>query len=200
GRVPFGKRRFATSGVRPSEVRSIADLADLPPFTDRELIDFSHELVVGGTPQPEWHAVGGLDTPDRRLWIDGEAKKRRMADEMRHVGWMGLDWRTPRAVLVGRDERGGALEGTGGGLRSALRSGVWLQPAHADEAALRHFLAEAAGRHAELLVGYPSALARLADEFESGAARHGRAAFRPRAVQAWGECLPEEMRRRLSGA
>ncbi len=198
--VPFWKRRFARYGVRPSEVRSIHDLAALPPFDDKELADFAHELVVGGTPRPEWHAVRGLDAPERKVWLDGDARKRRVADELRHVAWMGLDWRAPRAVLAGRDERGEAITGVAGRLRSNLRSGVWLQPAHADEAAIRAFLAEAGARRAELLVGYPSALSRVADEIETGAARNGKAPFRPRAVQAWGECLPEETRRRLADA
>jgi len=198
--VPFWKRRFARYGVRPSEVRSLRDLAVLPPLDDRDLVDFADELGVGGTPDPAWHTVRGLDEPRRRVRIDQEARRLRVADELRHIGWMGLDWRTPRAILAGRDERGEALESAGGKLRSALKSGVWLQPGRADEAAVRRFITDAGACGAELLSGSPSSLERVADEIETGTAHNGRAPFRPRAVQTWGECLSPETRRRLTDA
>lgn len=198
--VPFWKRRFARYGVRPSEVRALKDLAALPPLEDRDLLAFKDDLVAGGTPDPAWHAVCGLAEPARLVRIDGEARRQRLADELRHIQWMGLDWRTPRALLSGRDERGAPLAGVSGRLRSALRSGVWLSPALADEDAVRRFVADAAACGAEALSGSPSALERVADAVETGAARNGRAPFRPRAVQSWGECLPREMRDRLATA
>src|SRR5258708_4041563 len=106
--VPFWKRRFARYGGRPGGVRSLKDLAVLPPLEDRDLVDFADELVLGGAPDPAWHTVCGLDQPRRRVRIDDEARRLRVADELRHIGWMGLDWRTSRALLAGRDERGEA--------------------------------------------------------------------------------------------
>lgn len=198
--VPFWRRRFARYSIRPSEVRALADLAALPPLEDKDLVDFADELLIGGTPDPAWHVVRALDEPRRRVSIDGEARRQRLADELRHVRWMGLDWRTPRALLSGRDEKGSALAGVSGRLRSSLRSGVWLQPALADEDAVRRFVGEAAACGAEALMGNPSALERVADAIETGAAARGKAPFRPRVVQSWGECLTREIRERLTTA
>ena len=198
--VPFWKRRFARFGVRPTEVRSIADLAALPPLEDKDLIDFGDELLEGGAANPAWLAVRSLAKPDRVVRLDTIARRERVADELRHIEWSGLDWRTPRAVLIGRNERGEALDGPGGRLRAALRSGVWLHPGHADEDAVRRFVAEAGRAGAQLLTGPPSALERVADAIETGAAASGAAPFRPKAVQSWGECLSDERRARLETA
>lgn len=199
-RVPFWKRRFARFGIRPTEVRSIADLAALPPLEPQDLADFKEDLLIDGNPNPAWFGVRSLGEPIRLVRLDVAARRERVADELRHVTWTGLDWRTPRAALVGRGEHGEALEGVGGRLRAALRSGVWLQPARALDDEFRRFVADAGHARAELLTGPPSALERVADAIETGAARSGTAPFRPRAVQSWGECLSDERRARLEAA
>ena len=197
-RVPFWKRRFARYGIRPTEVRSITDLAALPPLDDRELADFGEDLVAeGAVPGIE---VVSLSRPQRKIAIDSIARRERVADELRHVQWTGLDWRAPRAVLVARSERGEPLEGNGGKVRAALRSGVWLHATTMDEDSLRRFATEAGRTRAELLSGPPSALERIADAIETGAAKDGVAPFRPQAIQSWGECLGEERRERLENA
>ncbi|MEP7028170.1 MAG: hypothetical protein ABI960_06205, partial [Candidatus Eisenbacteria bacterium] len=198
--VPFWKRRFARYGVRPTEVRSIGDLAALPPLEERDLVDFGDDLLEGGEPSPAWTSVRSITNPLRAVRLDVTARRERVADELRHIQWTGLDWRAPRAVLVGRNERGDSLEGPGGRLRAALRSGVWLHPGHAGEDQVRRFVADAGRAGAQLLCGPPSALERVADAIETGAAAAGTAPFRPRAVQSWGECLGDERRARLETA
>ncbi len=198
--VPFWKRRFARYGIRATEVRSIADLALLPPLEDRDLADFGADLLSEGAPAGSLFEVASLSTPRRVVRVDSVARRERVADELRHVEWTGLDWRAPRAALVGRDERGDALEGASGRMRAALRSGVWLNPARAGEDLVRRFAADAGRARAELLTGMPAALERVADAIETGAATSGTAPFRPRAVQSWGECLTDERRVRLETA
>ncbi len=198
--VPFWKRRFARYGIRPTEVRSIADLAALPPLEERDLTDFGDDLLEGGEPNAAWTSVRSIANPLRSVRLDTAARRERVADELRHIQWSGLDWRTPRAVLVGRNERGDTLEGPGGRLRAALRSGVWLHPAHAGEDQVRRFVSDAGRAGAQLLSGPPSALERVADAIETGTAATGTAPFRPRVVQSWGECLGEERRTRLETA
>lgn len=194
--VPFWRRRLARFAVHPEVVRSIQDLAALPPLDDRDRRDFGRELLAGAAPEVGWLETRGLaaPTPSPALWLDPVARRERQVDELRHVGWTGLDWRTPRAEILGRTETGDALPVASGRLRSALRGGVWLHPARlAEEGAA--FAARAARAGAELLVGPPSAL--LA--FAAGAGAWSRP-FRPRAVQAFGECLGEERRARLQAA
>jgi phenylacetate-CoA ligase len=197
--VPFWKRRFARYGIRPTEVRSIADLAALPPLDDRDLADFGGDLVADGGRPAATFQVTSLGQPARVVRLDSTARRERVADELRHVQWTGLDWRAPRAALVARSERGELLEGAGGRIRAALRSGVWLNATTVDEDALRKFATDAGRARAELLSGPPAALERVADAIETGAAESGIAPFRPRAVQSWGACLGER-RERLEAA
>lgn len=195
--IPFWRRRFARFGIRPEHVRTMEDLAVLPPLEDRDRRDLGRELLTGGAPESAWVELEGLEAANGvrspSLWLESAARRERQVDELRHVAWLGLDWRTPRAELMGRAEGGAALPPAGGTLRAGLRSGVWLHPqrlaADGDEFVDR---AERAG--AGLLVGPPSALLALA------AATGGASAYRPRAVQSFGECLGEERRSRLEEA
>ncbi len=195
--IPFWRRRFARFDIRPEHVRSIADLAVLPPLEDRDRRDLGRELLAGSSPESTWIELDGLEAPGGvrapAVWLEPKARRERQVDELRHGGWLGLDWRAPRAELMGRAEGGAALPLAGGTLRAGLRAGVWLHPqrlaAEADA-----FVERAERVGAELLVGPPSALLALA------AATGGAPAWRPRAVQSFGECLGEERRSRLEEA
>ena len=198
--VPFWKRRFARYGIRPTEVRSIADLAALPPLEERDLADFGGDLLAGGAQPAATFEVTSVGQPARVVRLDSTARRERVADELRHVEWTGLDWRAPRAALVARSERGMPLDGAGGRIRAALRSGVWLHAGCTDEDALRAFATDAGRARAELLSGPPAALERVADAIETGTAKSGVAPFRPRAIQSWGECLGDERREHLEAA
>src|SRR5688572_351537 len=195
--IPFWRRRFARFGIRPEHVRSIHDLALLPPLEDRDRRDLGRELLSGTSPDPSWVELEGLEAPNGvrapAVWLDTAARRERQVDELRHVGWLGLDWRAPRAELMGRAEGGRPLPPSGGTLRAGLRGGVWLHPQRIGEEA--DLFAERAERvGAELLVGPPSALLALAQ------ATGGAAAYRPEAVQSFGECLGEDRRARLEEA
>ncbi len=194
--VTFWRRRFARYGVRPEAVRSRADLRALPPLEDRDLREVGSDLLAAGRPERGWVGAQGLGEERAKLvvWIDGRARRERMADELRHVGWMGLDWRSPRAVFAGRDEWGMPLPEDGGRLKAELLSGVWLHPARALQEG-DAFLAKAHAAKAELLIGPPSALTMLPYlDPEVGA---GGELFHPRAVQVWGECLGDGRREEI---
>jgi phenylacetate-CoA ligase len=193
--VPFWRRRFARYGVRPEAVRSLADLRALPPLEERDLRDVGADLLAGGKPDPSWLAAHGLGEERAKIavWLDGRARRERLADELRHVGWLGLDWRAPRAALAGRSDGGEALPKDGGKLKARLLSGVWLHPARA-EAEGETFFENALAAKAELLTGPPGALLRL-PEIDPQA--DGVTTFRPSAVIAWGECLGDDRRARI---
>lgn len=195
-RVPFWRRRLARFGVRPEALRSIRDLAPLPPLTERDLLDFGDELLTDGSRQPDWFQTrameDGRDGLGLSYCLDERARRERLADELRHVTWTGLDWRAPRAVLAGRAEHGGTLEGAGGRLRGGLKRGVWMNAGNV-RAEAADFNTRAARAEAELLVGAPSVLDRWLDE-----APEPR--FRPRVVQSWGESLSRARRERITRA
>ncbi len=197
-RVPFWRRRFARYGIHPETVRSIRDLAALPPLTERDLLDCGDDLLTDGAARSDWFRVRAMEDQRESLgvWLEERARRERVVDELRHVTWLGLDWKSLRAVITGRSENGELLEGTGGKLRGGLRSGIWLHSARtrADGAA---FAARAARAGAPLLVGPPSVLERLAEAIEGGS---GVGSFRPQVIQTWGEGLGDERRARIEDA
>ena len=197
GSTAFWRRRFARFGIHPELVRSIRDLAALPTLDARDRRDFARDLVAAEQPEPGWIEAPALlgepgDAPGAPIWLDPLTRRERQVDELRHVGWMGLDWRMPRAELVGRAESGTPLPPSGGTLRAGLRGGVWLHPRRIAEEG-DAFAERAVRAGAELLVGPPSALLAFA-------AAAGGPGFRPRAIQSSGECLGEERRARLEEA
>src|SRR5688572_9537829 len=189
----FWRRRFARYGIRPEQVRSVSDLAVLPLLEERDRRDYGRELLADGEPDPTWLEVAGLEAvTSSPLWLEPRTRRERQVDELRHVGWTGLDWRAPRAELTGRAEDGGILPRAGGTLRARLRGGLWLHPLRLPADAAK-FAARATKAGAELLSGPPSALLAFA-------AAGGGEAFRPRAIQSFGECLSEERRERIQEA
>ncbi|MGH7727087.1 MAG: phenylacetate--CoA ligase family protein [Candidatus Eiseniibacteriota bacterium] len=198
-RVPFWRRRFARYGIHPETVRSIRDLAALPPLTERDLLDFGNDLMTDGSAQPEWFRARAMEDNRESLgiWLDQRARRERLVDELRHVTWLGLDWRTPRAVLTGRAENGELLEGAAGRLRGGLRSGVWLHSARI-RAEGADFAGRAARANASLLSGPPSALERLAGAIAEAVPE--AASYRPTVVLTWGEVLDEDRRTWIESA
>lgn len=200
GTTAFWRRRFARFGIHPELVRSIRDLAALPPLDARDRRDFARDLVAGEEPEIGWLEAPPLpaepgDAPGAPIWLDLRTRRERQVDELRHVGWMGIDWRAPRIELTGRAEHGALLPSAAGTLRGALRGGAWLHPSQLETAAdaAPALAARAAKLDAALLAGPPSALLRYA-------AAAPATGWRPRAVQAGGEGLGEERRARLETA
>ncbi len=202
GTTSFWRRRFARFGIHPELVRSIRDLAALPPLDARDRRDFARDLVAGEAPGTDWIEAPPLpgqpgDAPAAPIWLDPLTRRERQVDELRHVGWMGLDWRLPRLELTGRADHGTLLPHAAGTLRGALRGGAWLHPAQlepgADDGAAAGLAARGAKLGAGLLCGAPSALLRYAADAPANG-------WKPRAVQSSGEGLGEERRARLEAA
>ena len=204
GTTAFWRRRFARFGIHPELVRSIRDLAALPPLDARDRRDFARDLVAGEQPEIGWLEASPLpgepgDAPGAPVWLDTRTRRERQVDELRHVGWMGIDWREPRIELTGRADHGALLPPAAGTLRGALRGGAWLHPSQLEpafpgaEEAAETLAVRAAKLDAALLCGPPSALLRFAAAAPVGA-------WKPRAVQSTGEGLGEDRRARLESA
>jgi len=201
----FWRRRFARFGIHPELVRSIRDVGALPPLDPRDRRDFARDLVAGESPGADWIEARPLPASDgdpagSSVWLDPKTRRERQVDELRHVGWLGLDWRQPRVELAGRTDHGAALPRAAGTIKGALRGGAWLHPAtlaDADPEAAEAFASELAARAAKLdatlLVGPPSALLAFADFAPADA-------WRPKFAQSTGEGLGEERRARLEDA
>ena len=201
---PFWRRRFAAAGFDPFRLRSLADLAALPPLDARDLDSRqAADDATGRTPGDR----GGDRTGVPAAEPPAATRLRALADELRHVTWMDLDWRAGRAVLT-EDPRGS--RGPGGALRAAARDALqgviaW-NAAGASEADYRELGKRLGRARPELLAGeagvlerFAIALAREAREARSrGEAApppgHPISRWRPGAVQSTGDPLAEETR------
>jgi phenylacetate-CoA ligase len=194
-RVPYYRRLLDGAGVRPGDVRGVADLARVPITTKDDLrtLDPAETVARGTDPRRLITLVtsGSSGEPFvvRRAWAE-----ERM---------LGLVWR--RALRVY-------------GVRRTDRVAVLQQYDHPDprDSALPQRLARSLGRGRALLLGchlpadellarleafrpdviggYPGVLARVAD----AAAARGAATLAPRAVIAGGEVLTPLMARRIA--
>ena len=198
--VPWYAARFAEASIRPDQVRSIQDLVALPPLTKADLRDHGEELVTGGRVDPAWmrNASGGSTGAPVVFHQDAEYQKRMLADQVRHVTWMGLPWWTPRAFVWGADRDSVAHVGWRARWRDAATGTRFLNTFQATDAEYAAFVRECAAERVPIVIGYASSLEHFARAVEAERARG--LAWRPRAVQSSAERLTPAIRSRVERA
>ena len=199
-RVPFYAQRFAAAGIDPGRVRSIADLAALPPLTKADLRDEGAALCTDGRVDPAWirNASGGSTGAPVVFHQDAAYQRRMLADQARHVTWTGLPWWTPRAFVWGADRDSRAHVGPKAGLRDAATGTLFLNTFQASDEEYAAYARTCAAAAVPLVIGYASSLEHFARAVER---ERGRGlAWRPRAVQSSAERLTPEMRARIERA
>jgi phenylacetate-CoA ligase len=195
----FWRDRFAQAGIDPARVHTIADLAALPVLTKEDLRTGGSAMLSGGRIDPAWmrNASGGSTGVPVTFYQDREYHRRMLADQERHLTWMGLPWWTPRAYAWGADRDSTAHTSWLGRTRDAFTGTLFLNTFRAADEDYAAFAERCAGARVPLLVGYASSL----DHFARVVA-HTPAArpYRPRAVQSSAERLTDAMRARIEAA
>lgn len=198
--VPFYTERFRAAGIDPAGVRAIADLAALPPLRKADLRDHGTELLAGGRVDPAWirNASGGSTGAPVVFHQDAAYQRRMLADQARHVTWMGLPWWTPRAFVWGADRDSTVHVGWKGRLRDAATGTKFLNTFQASDAEYAAYARACAADRVPLVIGYASSLEHFA---RAVAAERSRGlAWRPQAVQSSAERLTPGMRERIEHA
>lgn len=198
--VPWYAARFAKACIVPDRVRSIADLAALPPLRKTDLRDRAEELVAFGRVDPSWlrNASGGSTGAPVVFHQDAAYHRRMLADQVRHLTWMGLPWWTPRAYVWGADRDSRAHEGAKARLRDDLTGTLFLNTFQATDAEYAAYARRCAAARVPLVIGYASSLEHFARAVESERAKG--LAWRPRALQSSAERLTPAIRERVGRA
>ncbi|MEO6462236.1 MAG: hypothetical protein ABIP29_04110, partial [Candidatus Eisenbacteria bacterium] len=198
--VPFHAARLRAAGIDPAGVRSIADLAALPPLTKADLRERGDALLAGGRVDPAWirNASGGSTGAPVVFHQDAAYQRRMLADQARHVTWMGLPWWTPRAFVWGADRDSKVHVGWKGRLRDGATGTRFLNTFQASDAEYAAYARACAADRVPLVIGYASSLEHFARAVE--AEREKGLDWRPRAVQSSAERLTPAMRERIERA
>jgi phenylacetate-CoA ligase len=195
--VPFYARRLREAGIDPERVRTIEDLAALPFLLKADLRDRGEELLAGGRVDPAWlrNASGGSTGAPVVFHQDPAYHRRMLADQARHLTWMGLPWWTPRAFVWGADRDSRDHDGLTARLKDAVTGTLFLNTFEATDAEYASFARACAAARVPLVIGYASSLEHFARAVEAERARG--LTWRPRAVQSSAERLSPPMRERI---
>ncbi len=200
--VPFHAARQRAAGIDEARLRSIADLAALPPLTKADLRDCGEALLSGGRVDPSWirNASGGSTGAPVVFHQDAAYHRRMLADQARHVTWMGLPWWSPRAFVWGADRDSRAHVGWQGRLRDAATGTLFLNTFRARDADYAAFARACAADDVPLVIGYASSLEHFARAITAERGRGRGLAWAPRAVQSSAERLTPAMRDQIERA
>jgi phenylacetate-CoA ligase len=186
---PFHRARL--SGLAPEDLRSLDDLARLPPLTKDDLRDHLGEIVTGDPGQKGWTRVrtGGSSGVPVHLHWDGEARPFKEALARRHDGWAGFLPGERRAALWGNVRKPATLRARLGA--AIFGRTITLDTLEVDEGSLRAFAARIRRTRTRLLFGHGHSLYLLA----RFALEEGLGDLGLRAVISSSEMLPPEERR-----
>ena len=161
---PYYRRVFDRLRLRPSDIRTVADLVKLPLLTKQDVRDHGADLMTSRTPRPGWlhgHTSGTTGSP-LGLWYDRETCILNNAVDRQHKIWAGMrggDW---AGMFLGRVVV--PLKATRPPFwrANAVQRQVWFSSFHMSEDNLEAYVEEIRRRSLRALEGYPSTLFILA--------------------------------------
>ena len=189
-RVPWYRSQFERAGLKPGDVRTLADLHRIPLTSRSDLQCLRPEDAVASGYRPEKlvaHATSGSSGAPlivRRTPLEDRLLQ---ACRLRVLFRLGMRWRDRRAAVVSETAAPGALWEKAGLLRYREVSCL-LAP--------EQILARLRALRPDILRGYPGTLAWLGTEMSE----QDRASIRPRLVTTDSETLTEDLRGRIREA
>jgi len=113
--VPYYRRRFEEAGVKPADIKDIADLTRLPILTRSEVRENSSDLIAMDFPKQKMipHATGGSTGEPLQFYITREKSAWGSAAAYRAYKWYGLElgdkvayfWGSQRDLMAQRKAR-----------------------------------------------------------------------------------------------
>lgn len=163
-RSPYYRDQMTAAGIRPADVRGVADLPRLPVLTKETIRARGAALLTSPQPLRGWlhgHTSGTTGSP-LSLWYDRNTCVMNNAVDRRQKIWGGMqegDW---IGVLLGRvvaplHQRRGPFWRV-----NRVHRQVWFSSFHLSEETLGSYVAELKRRRIRFLEGYPSTLFILA--------------------------------------
>lgn len=191
--VPFYRQRFEAAGLRPADIQSPADLAQLPLLTKRDIQDSTDSMLAAGNDRRaliENHTGGSTGVP-LTFYQDAEFRAWSDADKLRNYRMahyqLGMRW----AFLWGSDYDASAHKGWRGKLQDrVIYNTMWINTFDLTADTLSVAAEQLVRFQPEVLIAYVSSatlLARLVRDRKI-------AGIRPRAIQTSAEVLTPDDR------
>ncbi|HJV74483.1 MAG TPA: AMP-binding protein [Noviherbaspirillum sp.] len=193
--VPYYRQLFATLGMRPEDIRSLADLAKIP-LLDKATIRANTDALKSDCAQGlARFNTGGSSGEPLIFYIGKERVSHDVAAKWRATRWWGVDIGDPEIVVWGSPIELGAQD-----RMRALRDRVFrtrLLPAFEMSAQkVDMFLDDIRRTRPKMLFGYPSALSHFARHAENKGVRMNDLGVRVAFVTS--ERLYDDQRRQIS--
>ena len=187
-RVPYYRNLFAELGLQPADIRSSADLAALP-ILEKETVRAHPERFLPDAPHPRLipQTTGGTTGTPLSYWATLEAVRFNYATyETRCRGWAGVRFGDRMASFHGQPIVPAVNQEPPFWRRNPAFNQLYCSVYHLNHATLPAYIDELAKFDPEVVVGYTSAVHRVATHLiETG--QIGR--LRPRSVLVSSEAL-----------
>ncbi|WIT11340.1 phenylacetate--CoA ligase family protein [Paucibacter sediminis] len=159
--VPYYRELFASLGLRPAELTSLADLQRLPRL-DKPLIRAHQKELVADDHGPLSRYNTGGSSGEPLIFFMGKARKSHdVAAKWRATRWWGVDIGDREAVVWGSPIELGAQDRVRR-LRDGLMRSHLLPAFEMSERNLDSFVAQLRALRPAMLFGYPSSLSAIA--------------------------------------
>ncbi|MHA6203854.1 phenylacetate--CoA ligase family protein [Dyella soli] len=189
--VPYYRRRWRELGVTPADIRSMDDYARLPLLTREEMCEHREELKADSwRDRLLYKQTGGTTGEPMTLGYTRESHDRRIAVMWRGYAWAGSRMGRRTMYLwghLGEDPRAQRWKER---LYNAALARRMVNSFHMSEANMAEYAQAVDDYRPDILVGYVSALVRLAEWLEAT----GRRVHRPQAILCCAETLHEFQR------
>jgi phenylacetate-CoA ligase len=182
--VPYYRGLFAGLGLHAGDIRDWGDFRRLP-FLTKEIIRAERERLVtrDESVRGEASSTGGSTGDPLYFYIDRAAGPLRRANGFRVGRWLGIDIGDRQAVLWGIHLGQSLRERIAEGVRNYLGNIMYLSSFDMSERAMKEYANRLHRYGPQLIIGYPSALAHLAEYCR----RVQTPPIRPKAVITSGE-------------
>jgi phenylacetate-coenzyme A ligase PaaK-like adenylate-forming protein len=184
---PFYRERFDRAGLHPEDVRTLEDLAALPPLDKSDLQQYRDDMVARNWPKDDLLAnqTGGSTGTPVSFFLSKDRHHSRAAATTRHNRWAGWDLGDRVAVLWGAPHDAPRKDWKARLRRGLLREPVWLDTAHITEQALTDFHALLFRYRPRVIQAYARAILLFARYLES----RGLRPYRPHSIVTSAEML-----------
>lgn len=158
--VPYYQRLFRRHGFDPAGVRSLEDLAQLPPLTKADLQAHRRDLMATNMPPSEFlpNRSGGSSGVVTQFFLDHRCLDYARAAQYRYYRWIGFRPGDRQALIWGSPIDLGKARQFVRRIRSFFLNKLWLDANRLTEISLDRYLERLRRFRPKIVVGYATAL------------------------------------------
>lgn len=163
--VPYYQRLFRAHDFDPARVRSLEDLAQLPPLTKVDLQAHKRDLMAVNMPPQEFlpNRSGGSSGEVTQFFLDRRCLDYARAAQYRYYYWLGFRFGDRQALVWGSPTDLSQTRRVVRRVRSYLLNKMWLDANQLTDASIDAYLSELIRFQPRLVVGYATGLWCLAE-------------------------------------